>query len=271
MKQILYILLLSITVISCAKKPQQYNDPIPVHDSFSIASKYVNETRVINIWTPPKYNKNTDSLPVIYMPDGGIKEDFPHIANTLSKLIENKRIPPIILVGIENTLRGRDLTGASVVKEDEQYCPLSDGAKNFRAFITEELVTEINTKYRTTDKKGIIGESLAGLFVMETFMLQPNEFDFYISIDPSLWWNNHYLEKNAARYLSNISSKTTKLWFAGSAAEDISVHTNKLAKTLENTTSDALIWNYSDEPNEKHSTIFRATKEKALIWALKQK
>jgi len=31
-----------------------------------------------------------------------------------------------------------------------------------------------------------------------------------------------------------------------------------------------LNWQYSDEPNEKHNTIFRATKEKALTWMLKE-
>jgi predicted alpha/beta superfamily hydrolase len=43
--------------------------------------------------------------------------------------------------------------------------------KKFRAFINEELVSEINKKYRTTDEKGLFGESLTGLFVMETFFL----------------------------------------------------------------------------------------------------
>ena len=178
-------------VLSFTSKGQ--NDSIPVHDNFSIESNFVNETRVINVWTPPSYNNGNDSLPVLYMPDGGEKEDFPHIANTLAKLIESKSINPIILVGIENTERGRDLTGFSKVKKDAKYCPPTDGAKNFRAFITEELVKEITKRYRVSNEKGIIGESLAGLFVMETFILHPEAFDFYIAMDPSLWWNNHSL------------------------------------------------------------------------------
>jgi hypothetical protein len=270
MTKTIFYLFLSIIVLSCTKTTL-YNDPIPEHDNFSLESKFVNETRIINVWTPPNYENNTDSLPVLYMPDGGIKEDFPHIANTLAKLVKNKSIPPIILVGIENTERGRDLSGFSVVEGDAEYCPLADGANFFRAFITEELTAEINKKYRTTNEKGIIGESLAGLFVMETFFLNPDSFDFYIAMDPSLWWNDHYLEKNTNSYLENFPNKTTKLWFAGSSAEDISVYTNKVAKTLELKAPNELIWKYSDEPNEKHNTIFRATKERALIWILNVK
>lgn len=264
-----YIILISLFILGCGNTPQN-QDTIPDYDTFNIESNQVNETRVINVWTPPLYENSSVSLPVIYMPDGGIKEDFPHIANTIAKLIKEKSIPPIILVGIENTERGRDLTGASEVSEDAKYCPLTDGAKNFRAFITEELFSEIEKRYNITDKKGIIGESLAGLFVMETFMQSPESFDFYIAMDPSLWWNNNYLVRNANNLLKSLSNKETKLWFAGSSAEDISKYTKELAGVLKNDTINELNWKYSNEPNEKHNTIFRATKEKALIWTLNE-
>jgi len=268
MKNTAFYLILSFFIFSCGVK-QIYNDPIPKHDNFTIESQYVNETRIINVWLPPNY-ENTNSFPVLYMPDGGIKEDFPHIANTISQLVKSEKIPPIILVGIENTERGRDLTGFSKIEDDEKYCPLTDGAKNFRNFITEELITKISKEYKVSAKKGIIGESLAGLFVMETFFLEPEAFDFYIAIDPSLWWNNHYLERKAIDYLHNFPQKSKKLWFAGSSAKDISIHTNNLAKSLEEDAPSKLIWKYSDEPNEKHHTIFRATKEKAIIWSLNE-
>ena len=271
MKNINYLILIFLILISC-KNTIQYNDPIPKHNTFKIESKKVGETRIINVWTPPTYNNSNKSFPVLYMPDGGIKENFPHIANTLAKLIKQKDIQPVILVGIENTVRGRDLTGYSVIKEDEQYCPLTDGAKNFRAFITQELMPVINSKYRTSNEKGIIGESLAGLFVMETFLQYPETFDFYIAIDPSIWWNDHYLVKNAAKLLRKFPDKKLKLWFAGSSLEkhkySIAQYTNQLAKILKTNTPNKLHWKYSYEPKEKHNTIFRATKVKALKWTL---
>ncbi|MGB0868257.1 MAG: alpha/beta hydrolase [Flavobacteriales bacterium] len=258
------VLLVLLATLSCQTKTPVMNDPIPDHDSLKIESKFVNETRVINIWTPPTYKNSTDSFPVLYMPDGGIKEDFPHVANTIAKLVKNKSIPPIILVGIENTERRRDLTGFSSVKDDEQYCPLTDGAKDFRQFIKQELFQKIESNYRVTTKRGIIGESLAGLFVVETIMQHPETFDYYIAFDPSLWWNNHALVKQSEDIFNQFPSSNKKLWFAGSDAEDIYKHTRVLAKTLENQTQ--INWKYADEPKEHHHTIFRASKEKALIW-----
>lgn len=270
MKNRYLILLLNFFLAGCINKSQS-QDTVPVHDSFKIDSKQVGEIRTINVWTPPGYSQNTDSLPVMYMPDGGIQEDFAHIANTIAELIKNKSIPPIILAGIENTQRRRDLTGQTEVEEDKKIAPLVGGSDKFSAFITEELFPEIDKRYRTTNKKGIIGESLAGLFIVETFLTNPGMFDYYIAMDPSLWWNNHYLVRNAKDLLSKFPATEKRFWFAGSKAKDISAYTNDLAKTLGSEKNSHIIWKYSNEPKEKHTTIYRATKEKALIWVFNTK
>lgn len=267
MLRIFHCLVFATLLIGCGAQ-QPHRDPIPDHDQFQIESDHVKETRVINVWTPPRYTPDGEPLPVLYMPDGGIGEDFPHMAETVAQLVEADEIPPIILVGIENTERGRDLTGFSSVADDEQYCPLTDGAADFRAFIADELIPEIGRKYHITDRKGIIGESLAGLFVMETFLEHTNLFDFYIAMDPSLWWNDRHLVTHADSLLAAFPRKPVVLWYAGSSAEDISVPTRRLSKVLTREAPESLSWTYSDEPGEEHHTIFRATKEKALVWAL---
>ena len=258
-------ILVALTSCSNASKP---NDPIPKHETFKIQSKQVGEKRVINVWTPENYKTSKDSLPVMYMADGGIKEDFPHIANTLAKLIKEKKIKPLLLVGIENTQRRRDLTGFTEVAKDKEIAPVVGGSDKFRAFIKEELFPEINKRYRTTTEKSIIGESASGLFVMETFFLTPEMFDNYIAFDPSLWWNNHYLVRTAKEHLANFPSTEKRIWFAGSNAEDVSPYTKELAEILKAENLTNIKWKFSDEPKEKHTTIFRATKEKAIIWTL---
>lgn len=271
MKTIYCTLLFIVLVMTGCSKASQPNDPIPEHETFTIDSKKVGEIRTINVWLPSDYASTTDSLAVLYMLDGGLKEDFPHIANTLAELISSKKIQPIILVGIENTQRRRDLTGETKVENDKEIAPVVGESDKFRSFVSDELFSEINKKYRTTDQKGIIGESLAGLFVVETFLLHPKMFDFYIAFDPSLWWNDQYLLKTAKEHVSNISEGQQKrFWFAGSKALDIAPVTRGLAEVLETEKLPNLKWTYSDEPKEEHHTIFRATKEKALIWTLNE-
>lgn len=268
MKTAPFFAFLVLIFFSSCNNMQSQNDPIPPHQTFKIESKSVNETRVINVWLPDAYASSQDSLPVLYMPDGGIKEDFPHIANTLADLIANKKIKPLILVGIENTQRRLDLTGPTSVAKDREIAPEVSGSANFRNFIKDELFAEINKRYRTTTEKGIIGESLAGLFVTETFLLHPEMFDYYIAFDPSMWWNDKYLLKNTAAYLTKFPETPKRFWFAGSGAKDISGTVGKFAKALKASIGATVKWHYSPEAKEKHNTIFRATKEKALIWTL---
>lgn len=271
MKTLLFNLIFLAFLCSSCSRSVIVNDPIPSHDTIKIQSKTLGEARTINVWTPVNYQTTSNSYPVLYMPDGGVKEDFPHIANTLAKLIKAKKIQPVFLVGIENTQRRRDLTGPTTVDKDKEIAPVVGGSENFSNFIKEELFTEINKRYRTTNEKGIIGESLAGLFVTETFLLHPNLFDYYIAFDPSLWWNNKYLVNNAEKMLSNFTQNPKRFWFAASGTEDISPSVNQLAKILAGKNIPTIKWEHVDEPNEKHHTIYRATKEKALIWTLNAK
>ena len=267
MRNTVVTFIISLLLLSCREQTQNL-DPIPTHETVQIPSAEIGETRIINIWTPPGYKEGVDSLPVLYMLDGGIKEDFPHIANTLDTLIKSNKIPSIILVGIENTERRRDLTGPTEVAKDKEIATVVGQSEKFSNFVRNELIPEINKKYKTTNQKGIIGESLAGLFVTETLLLHPDMFDFYIAFDPSIWWNDTYLLKTADQHLTNFPTTNKRFWFAGSDAEDINVHTDSLAKTLQTKKLPNLRWQYADEPNEQHNTIFRATKEKALIWTL---
>lgn len=268
MKALQISFILSLFLLTSCSPTKTYNDPIPDHQTIKIESKILGETRVINIWVPTDYQKNTDSLRVFYMPDGGIKEDFPHIANTLAELIKTKKIEPLILVGIENTQRRRDLTGPTSVAKDKEIAPIVGGSENFIAFIKDELFTEINKRYRTANVKGIIGESLAGLFVTETFLKHPDLFDYYIAFDPSLWWNDKYLTKNAENILSNFTTAPKIFWFAASDAKDIAPTVSKFAKILKTKNLNNLKWKYAEESKEQHNTIFRATKEEAITWAL---
>lgn len=258
-----FILVFSINLFPAIA---QSSDPIPEHETITIRSAILEESRTINVWTPPVYTSSPEALPVLYMLDGGTKEDFPHLANTLSELISAKKIKPLILVGIENTQRRRDLTGHTEIAKDKNVAPVVGGSEKFRAFIRDELFPEIKKRYRTTHEKSLIGESLAGLFVMETFFSLPGMFTNYIAFDPSLWWNKHYLVRTAKAQLAKFPETKIRLWFAGSGAKDISKYTRELSGILETTSLPNLNWKYSDEPEEVHSTIFRAKKEKAILW-----
>ncbi len=261
-------LLPAIFLNACSSS--QPSDPVLPHDSFTLQSKAVNELRRINVYTPPGYAESNTRYPVLYMPDGGIREDFPHITNTIDKLIREKAIAPVLVVGIENTERRRDLSGPTQVPSDREIAPVVGGSAAFRRFISDELIPHIEQNYRCNDQRAIVGESAAGIFAVETLFLQPDLFDRYIAVDPALWWNNHELVRKAAARLPGLVHKPTRLWLTASDTSDIKPWVDQLAQTLKTSAPASLQWTYQPMPQEKHHTIFRASKEKAFRWALWQ-
>ncbi|HEU4584605.1 MAG TPA: alpha/beta hydrolase-fold protein, partial [Gemmatimonadaceae bacterium] len=121
--------------------------PLVMGETFTIRSKTLDETRRINIYLPPVYEDSTNvRLPVLYMPDGGMGEDFLHIAGLVQVSVGNGTMRPFILVGIENTERRRDLTGPTRNAEDRKIAPRVGGSAAFRKFIGTELIPVIDAR-----------------------------------------------------------------------------------------------------------------------------
>ncbi len=241
--------------------------PLVIGETFTIDSGVLHETRRINVYLPPGYKESPAArLPVLYMPDGGIAEDFLHVAGLVQVSVGNATMRPFLLVGIENTQRRRDLTGPTESEEDKKIAPRVGGSGAFRKFIRDELMPQVKARYRTTGETAIVGESLAGLFVMETFLLEPDLFDTYIAFDPSLWWNKQRLAAEAGARLLALSKlkKKKTLYFAISGESGIADTTGRLAEVLGRYAPSNLVWHYEKMPEEKHATIYHPAALKAF-------
>jgi len=130
--------------------PAAFATPLAIGQTFTLESKALGETRRINVYLPPAYTDSaTVRLPVLYMPDGGLGEDFLHVAGLVQVLVGNGTMRPFILVGIENTQRRRDLTGPTTNAEDKKIAPRVGGSAAFRQFIRRELMPAVRQRYRS--------------------------------------------------------------------------------------------------------------------------
>ena len=231
--------------------------PLVIGETFTIESKVLGETRRINVYLPPGYAESPElRLPVLYMPDGGLAEDFLHVAGLVQVSVGNETMRPYLLVGIENTQRRRDLTGPTNNEDDKKVAKVVGKSAAFRKFIRDELTPQINKRYRTTKETAIVGESFAGLFVVETFLLEPDLFDTYIAIDPSLWWNNQELVNGAAERLGSWPKLHKTLYVAQSSEEKVEGVANRFAQEFRNHAPPEIRWHYQPLPDEKHATVF---------------
>lgn len=235
--------------------------PLTIGETFTIESKVLGETRRINVYVPERYG-DTTAIPVLYMPDGGVGEDFLHVAGLVQISVMNGTMRPFMLVGIENTQRRRDLTGPTQDPEDRKIAPVVGGSASFRRFIRDELMPVIKARYRITDETAIIGESLAGLFIVETFLLEPDLFDTYIAFDPSLWWNDAALVKNATAASRDPRHARSTLYLANSSEPEIAKLTKQLADAMNGRVAKV---HYRPMPEETHGTIYH--RQRCMLFA----
>jgi predicted alpha/beta superfamily hydrolase len=114
----------------------------------------------------------------------------------------------------------------------------------------------IRSRYRTTSEAAIVGESLAGLFVVETFLLEPDLFDTWIAFDPSLWWNDSTLVTSAATLLARGDRSGKTIYLAYSNQPDLADLTRRLAAAIGAVAPVGLRYELHDLSGESHGTIY---------------
>ena len=186
-----------------------HQGPLTIGEKIEFASDILNENRVLNIYLPQDYNRDSSKLyPVIYLLDGSIDEDFIHIAGIVqfASFSWINMIPESILVGIANTDRKRDFTYPTDNQEDQVSFPTSGNSAPFINALENEIIPLIHNNYNVSATKTIIGQSLGGLLATQILFQKPDLFDNYIIASPSLWWNDKSLLDTAPNsYDSNKS------------------------------------------------------------------
>lgn len=170
---------------------------------------------------------------------------------------------PFILVGIENTQRRRDLTGPTTSAEDRKIAPKVGGSAAYRQFIREELMPQVRQRYRTTAETAIVGESLAGLFVVETLLLEPRLFNNYLAFDPSLWWNNGQLAKEG-NPLPRAAGRPPATVYPATSSRGDSKATRQLVETGGSEAARAGAWHHEPMPEETHATSYHPAAHRAF-------
>ncbi|CAM3867177.1 alpha/beta hydrolase [Litorimonas haliclonae] len=237
---------------------------IVLGQSFEFESSVLGESRRVSVRLPDRYVSEPDkTFPVLYLIDGGPQQDFPHIAGILQSTDINWTIEPMILVGIETRNRQAELTPPATDPSYEQVFEKNGGAESFRQFIETEIMPWVEDTYRTDQRDIVMGESLAGLFVMETFAKRPDLFSHFISVSPSLWWDNLSAAKSYGDDFLTSDETTSKLYVT--MGNEGALMQAGLDVVLEGLSQSNKKWTYVDRRNsEDHASIYHPAALDAL-------
>lgn len=256
----LTLALILTTLLTVAATAQDIAPPIP--QKLIVHSIVLNEDRTIWVRTPHGYDLGKDPLPVVYLTDG--PGHINEIGSTIDFLVDNGRMPPVIVVGIANTDRTRDLTPthADVKNADGtiEHIPTSGGGDRFLDFIQTELMPEIDKRYRTAPYHIFAGHSLGGLMAIHILTSRPDMFQAYIAVSPSLWWDDQHTLHQAQQFFAAHTELNKRLFFSlGGEGKDMQDGFDQLRKTLIAKAPKDFRWDSARYPDETHgSTVLRA-------------
>jgi predicted alpha/beta superfamily hydrolase len=163
----------------------------------SVTSEILKEDRKIWVHLPENFSP-AKQYPVVYLLDGDAHfYSVVGMIHQLSSVNGNTICPEMIVVGIPNTNRTRDLTPYKGDANDPFLPPemlaISGGGENFVSFIEKELIPFVDANYPTAPYRMLIGHSFGGLTALNIFLHHNDLFNAYVAIDPSVNWANKRL------------------------------------------------------------------------------
>jgi predicted alpha/beta superfamily hydrolase len=245
--------------------PTELPAPAALRDvtAWTIESRVLGERRRVFVAQPPGFDA-TAHYPVLYLLDGGIDEDFVHVAEAVHFGCTWDRLRPMFIVGIENTDRRRDFTEPTDVEAERAAAPHAGGAARFRAFLRDELMPAVRTRFPTDGRDALVGESLAGLFVAGTLVDAPELFDDYIALSPSLSWNGRAVVRRMRDRLPALTGVKANVYLATADEADIVGAVEEFVGVLREQLPQGVALEYHPMPMEFHDTVFRAAAPRAL-------
>jgi len=216
-------ILLSFLIVVSSFGFAQNRNKIEIGTIDSITSKVLNEERKIWVHIPRSAQYASgfakQKYPVVYVLDGDAHfSSIVGIIEQLSEINGNTNCPEMIVVGIPNTNRTRDLTPTHSTIElpfvNKDLSDNSGGGENFALFLEKELLPYIESKYPAAPYKTLIGHSFGGLTVMNILTSHTQLFNAYIAIDPSMWWDHQQFLKETKKKLASKNLSTISLFMA---------------------------------------------------------
>ena len=204
----------------CFSSYGQTDNKIVIGKVDSIYSTVLKEKRKVWVYTPNLKSGEQNPgqrYPVVYLLDGdGHFESVVGMIQQLSQVNGNTIVPEMIIVGIPNTDRTRDLTPTHIVNDppmmDSNFSKTTGGGENFAAFLEKELMPHIDSIYPTQPFNVLIGHSFGGLTVMNIITNHTRLFNAYIAIDPSMWYNKEQFLKATQKKLEAQKYTGTSLY-----------------------------------------------------------
>ena len=176
-----------------------------------LGSRIFGNTRLVRVWLPPNYDgRGATRYPVLYLNDGQNLFDPAtafagvdwQVGETAARLIAEKRILPLIIVGIDNT---KERAREYIPYKSRDPRVFHGKGKCYPDFLRREVMPLIEERYpvlKGPENTGLGGSSLGGLITLYTQLAAPGVFGRLLIESPSLFVANRKILGESRRFHS---------------------------------------------------------------------
>src|SRR5580765_4206374 len=173
-------------------------------ETHELPSLHLNTVRRLTVWMPPRSRSGrVGPYPVLYLNDGqnlfdparAFAGNTWQVAETATRLVRERRIPPLIIVGIDH----------GGVRRNREYLPVEDAlnptakdplGREYTEFVTREVMPFIARHYpiaRGASNTGFGGSSYGAVAALNAAITKPGIFGRLLIESPSLYVGDEYL------------------------------------------------------------------------------
>jgi len=245
----------------------QSAESIKIGQTVTIYSEILKEERKLLLYLPESYEESTLRYPIFYLLDAG--SEFLHTIGIVEFLSSTDQIPELIIVGVTNTNRSRDLTPKSSDTTETAFWDEVGGADRFLMFFNNELIPFIDKTYRTEPYRIIRGQSFGGLFALYDYISNTPTFNAYLTSSSAIAWNYGELLKKAKPFFEN---RLTRPLYLSAGRRDFAQTVKDIenfVSILEEKLPQKELWRYEFFKEEGHYSLVHLSSYNALKFLYK--
>jgi len=240
----LYYAVIFICVAASASAAQDFPLTFGTHET--LQSKILGEKRDILVSAPAH---PAPGMPLLILLDG--EWNLRNVSTAVGHLTANGRLPAMVVAGVVNTDRGRDLMPTF---EGDKFAV--GPSERFLSFLADELIPKLSAEYPVGKYRILAGHSNAGMFSLYAFIRRPDLFQANIALSPSFGLDDRFVAQLAGALAK--PAPTPRFVFIGAGGDeeaDISVGAMRFAKTFEGSPNPDIEFHYEVFPGETHGSV----------------
>jgi predicted alpha/beta superfamily hydrolase len=232
---------------------------IQTTETINVQSKVFNEVRKVKVSLPPEYNDYPSRKYIVaYLFDAQSDDLFNYIKATIDYLTAEGYIKPLILVGISSGNRQYEFTPKSETEQGLKYFQKSGGADLLALHVKDEVLPDIQKRFRCNSYNIGIGHSLGATFVTYCLIKYPEIFNATIAISPNFHYDNEQIVHKFDS-LTNVEKLFNKFLYIAYGKDDtyedrFKPGTQKMDSVLIKKKIAGLKWQVKSLDNDSHGT-----------------